>query len=241
MKILVVFFLILFFNPLAFSFFIEFEGGRVKILKNQLKIPNDSGTRFDTSLSRPNEFYYYNVSSLFNLPRNFSLRFLYSSLIFDQSRLFSDDILFEGETFSKSSETEIYSKFNSYQFTIRYQFIGGSFLTTYIGLTGKINDHQIRLTQGNKKKYHIDSGYIPLFYFGGGLKLTDFLSVLFDFDVVGSSQLQFAEGSTRIHAKYNSKVGFGWGYRVILKELDNNNIFQSSLISCYNFSFDYRF
>jgi hypothetical protein len=82
------------------------------------------------------------------------------------------------------------------------QFVDATFLTTYIGLSGKINDHEIRLIQDHKKKSHIDSGYIPLFYFGGGLKLTDFLSVLFDLDAVGSSQLQFVEGSARIHAKY---------------------------------------
>ncbi len=119
MKIFIVFFLTLFLNPLSFSFHLELEGGRVQILKNQLKIQNDSGTSFDTSLFRPNEFYYYRVSSLFYLPRNFSLRFLYSSLVFNQSGLFSDDILFKGETFSKSSKIESYSKFNSYRFTIR--------------------------------------------------------------------------------------------------------------------------
>ena len=82
----------------AYSVQLELEVGRVKLLKNKIKIPGDSGTLFDTTEVSPTEDYFYRLN-LYGLCRKSSLRFLYAPLEINQSGKFSNDIAFDRRLF----------------------------------------------------------------------------------------------------------------------------------------------
>ena len=46
----------------AYAVQLELEVGRVKLLKNKIKIPGDSGTLFDTTEVSPTEDYFYRLN-----------------------------------------------------------------------------------------------------------------------------------------------------------------------------------
>ena len=225
----------------AYSVQLELELGQVKLLKNKIQIPGDTGTAFNTTEISPTEGLFYRLNVYWPLQGKSSLRLLYAPLAVNQSGKFSKDIIFDGETFSKSSDTDVLYKFNSYRLTYRYLWIDGATFKTYLGFTGKIRDAETKLTQGALSKSYTNVGFVPLFYIRSDWKVIDWLTFIFEMDALGASQGRAIEGVLKTRLKMGNNLGLNVGHRVLEGGADNDKLYTWSLISFTFASLDWSF
>ncbi|MDC0255031.1 hypothetical protein OAK75_09030 [Bacteriovoracales bacterium] len=232
---------ILFYSFNSLSFQIELEVGQVKLHKNKVRIPGNTGTSFDTTELSPTEGLFYRLNLYVPLKGKNSLRLLYGPLEINQNGNFSNDILFDGATFSKSTNTDVLYKFNSYRLTYRYLFNDGANFKLFVGLTGKIRDAEIKLAQGNLSKSYTNVGFVPLIYLRGDWKAVDWLTLILEMDAAGASQGRAIEGVLKTRASINNNLGLSLGHRVLEGGADNDRVFTWSLISFSFLSLDFSF
>ena len=153
----------------------------------------------------------------------------------------SKDINFKGEVFSKSTETEVFYKFNSYRLSYRYLWIDRPSLRTYLGFTGKIRDAEIKLTQSNTSKSNPNIGFVPLFYLRVDWLPIDWLTFVFEMDALGASQGRAIEGALKGRVSLNQALGLSFGHRVLEGGAENKRVYAWSLISFTFLSLDWAF
>ncbi|MBG09058.1 MAG: hypothetical protein CME68_09895 [Halobacteriovoraceae bacterium] len=225
----------------AYSVQLELEVGKVKLLKNKIKIPGDTGTLFDTTEVSPTEDYFYRLNLYWPLQGKSSLRFLYAPLEINQSGKFSNDIAFDGETFSKSNTTSVLYKFNSYRVTYRYQLMDGPILKTYVGFTGKVRDAESKLSQTGVSKSYTNVGFVPLIYLRADWMPLNWLTFILEMDALGASQGRAIEGAFKTRLSMNDSLGLSLAHRVLEGGADNNKLYTWSLISFTFLSLDWTF
>jgi len=220
---------------------LELEVGNVKLHKNKVRIPGNTGTTFDTTDLSPNEGLFYRLNLYVPLKGKSSFRVLYGPLEINQNGNFSNDIIFDSGTFSKSTNIDVLYKFNSYRLTYRYLFSDGSNFKFFIGFTGKIRDAEIKLSQNNLSKSYTNVGFVPLFYLRGDWKVIDWLTLILEMDAAGASQGRAIEGVLKTRVSLNNNLGLSLGHRVLEGGADNDRVFTWSLISFSFLSLDFSF
>jgi hypothetical protein len=153
-------------DPKKFS--IEIEAGPVWQSRNDVRVPNETGTKFsmrDIQGSGPFAAARLHFDYAFRPKHEF--RVLAAPLSVTATGQLSAATSFAGQTFAPGQPVEGTYQFNSYRLTYRYRIYEGDRWTWKIGATGKIRDAKIELRQGGVSAVDENVGFVPLLHLDG--------------------------------------------------------------------------
>ena len=218
------------------------ETGGVWQSRNDVQIPNDTGTRYslvDTVGSGPFPFYRLELSYRFN-PRH-SLRLLYAPFEYTKSGRFDNDVKFVDQTFDANTDTEATYRFNSYRATYRYWFQNQTKWRWSVGFTANIRDAEIALSQQGKSASDSNVGFVPLLNFYGEYLFADRWRFIVDFDGLAGPQGRAVY--LGLMARYDVAESWyiGGGYRTLEGGADNGQVYNFAWFHFASLSAGYRF
>jgi hypothetical protein len=147
---------------------IEIEAGPVWQSRNDVRVPNDTGTKFSLRDIQGNgPFFAARVHFDYAFKPKHEVRILVAPLSVTATGPLSASTSFAGKIFSTGQPVEGTYQFNSYRATYRYRIYEGDRWTWKIGATGKIRDAKIELRQGSISAIDDNIGFVPLLHVDG--------------------------------------------------------------------------
>jgi hypothetical protein len=195
---------------------IEIEGGGLWQTRNEVRLPNQTGTRFSlVDLIGPGPSGTLRAEVAFDLSERHGLRLVFAPLQIEGSGRLASPVLFAGESFAPEIATEAAYEFSSYRLTYRYLFHDGPTWRWKVGLTGFIRDARIALTQAERFAQDTDVGFVPLLHLRGEARLSDRLRLLLDFDGLAAPQGRAFDVGARLGYAVSDRLELSLGYRMI--------------------------
>lgn len=147
------------------SAWIDLESGAVFTGYNDVQIPSGEGTKFSlkndiTPKTRP----FYRIQFGYRFNERHNLFALYAPLTVKSSSRISKDISFQGKTFTEGSDVNATFRFDSYRLTYTYTFYRTDSFFFSAGITGKIRDAEIKLSDADKSASRKNTGFVPLIH-----------------------------------------------------------------------------
>ncbi len=195
---------------------VELEGGPIWQSRNDVRIPNETGTLFslaDVVGSGP--YGVFRIEAAFDVNERHGFRVVVAPLAVEDSGVLSERVLFAGEAFEPNTATTASYKFSSYRVTYRYRFYDGPTWRWKVGFTGFVRDARIALRQGDRFAEDTDVGFVPLVHLRGEARLSDRLRFLLDFEGLGASQGRAFDVAAKLGYTLSNRWEVAFGYRTI--------------------------
>jgi hypothetical protein len=198
------------------AFAVEIEGGALWQTRNDVRIPNDTGTDFSlVDLIGKGPAAAFRAEVTFDVAERHGFRLVFAPLEIDGSGQLTAPTSFAGESFAPGVPTEGEYKFSSYRLTYRYRFHDGETWRWKVGFTGFIRDARIALTQDDRFAEDTDVGFVPLLHLRGEARLSEKLRFLFDFDGLAASQGRAFDVAAKLGYRISDRAELTLGYRTI--------------------------
>jgi hypothetical protein len=221
---------------------LEVEGGSLWIARNDVQIPNDTGTRFSLAdLIEPGPSPLVRVDLTWNIADRHAVRAVYAPLVVERSGIPDRSLLFAGTTFAPGVVTDATYQFSSYRFTYRYRLVHGNRWTWHIGATAFVRDARVALRQGDVAAEDTDVGGVPLAHLRAEARLTDRWSLVFDLDGSAAPQGRAIDFGGRLRYAVNDRLALGVGYRTIEGGADVDQVYNFAWINAVTGSLVVRF
>lgn len=211
-------FLSLIFSQTALAelgFELTYENAIVWESRSVARIPNASGTLLDLNVGRKQPLSYTapRIYLSYSPAEKHELRVLWAPLSIAGIIQRSTDSVFMGETFAANQNLETFYKFNSYRLSYIYHFSKDESWNFALGLTAKIRDAEIRISQGSQIASKKNVGFVPLLHFQIHRVLNDEWDALFDLDASAAPQGRAFDAALKIERLITY---FGAGHRLNL-------------------------
>lgn len=195
---------------------VELEGGPTWLSRNDVRIPNETGTEFslvDVIGSGP--YGAFRVEVAFDANERHGFRAVIAPLDIHGSGTLGEDVFFAGETFLPDVATDADYKFSSYRFTYRYRFYNGPTWRWKVGFTGFIRDARIALRQDGIFAEDTDVGFVPLAHLRGDARLSDKWRFMLDFEGMAAPQGRAFDIAAKFGYLISDRWELAFGYRTI--------------------------
>jgi hypothetical protein len=207
---------------------------------NQVRIPGDTGTRFNLAQSLDTEFYTrLNYKKIFD--NNHGMRLLYAPLTMAGNFTSNKDINFNGEIFTPGTRIHSRYEFHSYRATYFHRLMESKRWNFDLGATLKVRNASINLHQGDNDETRRNLGLVPLIYLWSEYFLSDRLRLVVDFDGLVAPQGRAIDVALMGGYKLNRAVYINVGYRMLEGGVDNDKVYNFAQFNHYFASFDIVF
>jgi hypothetical protein len=197
-------------------FAVELEGGPVWQTRNDVRIPNETGTEFSlVDAIGEGPYGVFRVELAFDVNQKHGFRVVIAPLNIEDQGVLGETVFFAGTTFDPDTATDANYKFSSYRFTYRYRFYQGPTWRWKVGFTGFIRDARIALRQDDAFAEDTDIGFVPLAHLRGEARLSDRWRFLFDFEGLGASQGRAFDIAAKLGYSLSERWELAFGYRTI--------------------------
>lgn len=205
---------------------LELETGPVWFSRNNVRIPNDSGTRFDMlDLTGNGPTAYARLYATYDFNDRHALRLNIAPLSVDGHGLLDKSVRFQDENFAADTPTRGRYKFNNYRLTYRWMFHRSDKWDLGVGGALLVRDAEIALRQGTLQRTDDDLGVVPLLHAYAAYHLTDSTSVILDFEGAAAPQGRAVD----LALKLQHELPSGWhvfgGYRTLEGGADNDSLY----------------
>jgi hypothetical protein len=207
-------------------FEIELELGSAWQARNDVQIPNNTGTRFsldDVVGSGP--WVTGRLNFNWNVSGRHGLRLVVAPLGYEETGFLPYPADFAGQSFSDERPVEARYRFNSWRATYRYRFDRPSGWQFWVGATAKVRDAEIRLIQGDTVGVDDNIGFVPLLYLAARYRFNDRWSFDGDFDGLAGGPGRAFDLSLRFNYLINESWSVGIGYRGLEGGVDNDEVY----------------
>ena len=213
------------------NFSLDFESGGVWAGKNDVKIPGDTGDLFSLTddLKADQPAAYFRARATWHINDRHDISVLYAPLSMDYSGTFDRSIDFRDGVLNPNVPTQARFRFDSYRLTYRYNFIKTDRLTFGLGLTGKIRDAEISVSQPGNTLSDYNTGFVPLLNFQLAWKITEQFSFLAEGDALASSRGRAEDVMAAIQWQATDNLAFRLGYRLLEGGVDSDDTYNFSL------------
>ncbi len=218
------------------------EGGAFWASRNKVRIPGDTGTRFDLldlTGSGPDAYVRADVTWQFH-PRQ-ALRLTLVPLQTKGRGTLPKDVDFQETTFSAGESTRGSFTFNTYRLTYRWTFIDSTRWTWGGGLALLVRDAEIELEQGEQSAAKDDLGLVPLLHLRGEARITDRLSLVLDAEGAAASQGRAIDAAVLLRHACPHGWTLSGGYRTLEGGADNDEVYTFSWFHFAFLSLERRF
>lgn len=235
-------FLLFIFERIQAQIQFDFESGALFTGYNNVRIPGNSGTKFSFNRDlKTQPKLYYRLRANYTLKSRHYFSLLYAPLSTISTGVVQHNINFAGSTFEAGIDLRGEYKFNSYRFTYRYDFIMRPKFTFGLGLTAKIRDARIGLSNSTISAEKTDFGFVPIINFRMTWKFKDNFDLLFDGDALFANPGRAADVILALRYTLNPRIHFRGGYRILEGGADNARVYNFSLFHYAAFGISYTF
>ncbi len=192
------------------------SGGVLGTSYNVVRIPNTGGTRFDLArelTAKPKLFFRARLG--YTLANRHTISALYAPLTVRYDGSFGQTINYNNAVFPAGQPVTAFYQFNSYRLTYRYDFVARERWRVGLGLTGKIRDANVRLTDQQRDTNFDNVGFVPLLNFYVAYRPATRWTLLLEGDALGSRFGRAEDIFAGIAYRVANGVGLKAGYRVV--------------------------
>ena len=209
------------------AFELEVEGGAFWQTKNDQQIPNSSeGTRFSlVDLVGEGPRPAYRAYLTWHINGKHSLRGLFAPLEVNDSGTPEVPLSFAGEDFAAGVESDATYKFNSYRITYAYLLSQGENWRWKLGLTAKIRDARVQLTQGALTAKKDDVGFVPLLHLEARRTLGESWYLDLDVDALAGGPGRAIDGALKLGYAPSERWRLAAGYRTVEGGADVDEVY----------------
>lgn len=209
------------------SFQFELEGGAAWQSRNDVEIPNDgSATRFSLSdLLGNGPWPAGRVYLTWRFSESQAVRLLYAPLSVTATGMLQEPTDFAGATYASGTPTEATYKFNSYRVSYRWRFHSGERSSAWVGLTAKVRDASIGLSQGSVTSKKDDLGFVPLIHFAASRTIGTRWYVAFDTDALAGGPGRAIDASAKLGFDVDEHWSLRAGYRTVEGGADVESVY----------------
>jgi hypothetical protein len=221
---------------------IEIEGSALWQNRNDVRIPNATGTTFSlVDAVGTGPYGAYRVEVDFDVNERHGFRAVFAPLEIEDDASLTESVRFAGETFAPDVPTEATYQFSSYRFTYRYRFYDGPKWNWRVGFTGFIRDARIALEQEGTAAEDTDLGFVPLAHLRGEARISERLRLTLDLDALGASQGRAIDFAAKLGYSLSERWELAFGYRVIEGGADVDQVYNFAWLNFAVASLRYRF
>jgi hypothetical protein len=199
---------------------------------NDVQIPGDIGTRFSLSEeldSDPALFWRLRISR--DLGEKHHLSLLIAPLRLESDGGFDRVVSFAGVDFPANADIKARYRFDSYRLTYRYRFYQDEKLFAGIGLTAKIRDAEISLSDASGKASKVNTGFVPLINLKLHWRFNEKLGILLQGDGLAAPQGRAEDFLLAGLYSLNERLDLKIGYRFLEGGADNDEVYNFTLVN----------
>jgi hypothetical protein len=205
---------------------IELEGGPVWQTRNDVRIPNEGGTKFSlVDLIGSGPFASVRLEAAYNISRRHGLRLVLAPLTISGTGTLDEPVEFAGASFAAGIPTEGRYRFNSYRLTYRYRFHDGRKWRWHIGFTAKIRDAKVALQQEGASASDSNVGPVPLIHLAGQVRLGPRWRISGDLDALGAPQGRAEDLALKVRYDPTERWSLALGYRTLEGGADSDTVY----------------
>ena len=231
-------------HAMAQTVTVEAETGGLWFSRNDVRIPNEGGTRFDMiDLIGSGPAPYYRLRLSVEFLQRHNVRILYAPLTKSGTGRISADgaIIFADSEFSPDLPIKGTYRFNTWRLTYRYTFYDRGPWELGAGLAGLIRDAKVQLQQGGLTDRDTDLGFVPLVHLYASRSLTGRLSVQLDAETLAGPQGRATDAALTLHYRLREHATLYTGYRILEGGADVDQVYNFSWINFVPFGLTWTF
>jgi hypothetical protein len=224
------------------KFGFEIEGGPVWQSRNDVRIPNETGTKFSMrNLQGTGPFAAARVYFDYSFNPRHELRLLAAPFSVTSTGKLSAPTSFAGTVFAPGKDVEGTYRFNSCRLTYRYRIFEGDRWTWKIGATGKIRDAKIELRQGTLNAIDDNIGFVPLLHLDGEYRIDKKWRFQFNMDGLAAKQGRAFDIALKLKYDLEKNWTIGAGYRMLEGGADVKDVYTFAWLHYATASISFRF
>lgn len=223
---------------------LDFESGAVWSDSNEVRIPGDDGTLFsltDDLRAEDDPAAYLRVRATWHVGDRHDFSVLYAPLSMDYSGEFARPVDFAERTFAADVPTLAHYRFDSYRLTYRYRLFHSEKITFGLGLTAKVRDAEIALSQRGVSAVDDNTGVVPLINFQFQWRFLPDWSFNLEGDALAAPQGRAEDVMAAIQWQATDRLALRLGYRVLEGGADNDDTYAFALFHYLAAGVTFRF
>lgn len=208
---------------------LRIESGAFWQGRNDFRVPGNSGSLVSIPKVGGDSarfVYRFNASKTFR--ENHQIRLTIAPLSFKQAGRLPNPVQFDGTEFSKNTPTELTYRFNSYRIGYVYTFVSSKAWTLKLGLTAKVRDAKIGLSQGLLSRENTNVGFVPLISIYSAYNFSEKTFLELDIDALAAPQGRAEDIRLSVVHFPIENLGLDIGYRTLEGGADNDNVYTFS-------------
>jgi hypothetical protein len=224
------------------KFSIEIEGGPVWQSRNDVRVPNDTGTKFSMrDIQGSGPLVAARVYFDYSFKPKHEFRVLAAPLSITATGRLPATTSFAGRTFAPGQPVEGAYQFNSYRLTYRYRIYEGDRWTWKIGATGKIRDAKIELRQGGVSAVDDNVGFVPLLHLDGECRWNRKWRFNLNMDGLAAKQGRAFDIALKLKYDFAKNWTLAGGYRMLEGGADVKTVYTFAWLHYAVASLAFRF
>lgn len=222
-------------------FGIGLETGGVWFSRNDVRIPSDTGNRFDmTELTGSGPDFFARLHGHWNINDKHGFRVVLAPLEVSGTGNLPGETEFAGQIFSAGATEGVY-RFNAYKVTYRYTFVDKPKLRWRVGFTGLIRDANVELRQGDLQANDDNVGFVPALHLSSDYRLTERWMLRFDFDGLAGGPGRLFDVALKFDFAVDQDWRIGAGYRALEGGADTDDVYSFGWLHYAVVDVRYRF
>ena len=208
------------------------ETGLVHAGRADVRIPNESGTRFSlTNDLRARDDDYTRVRLSRRVGDRHIIALTIAPLDVSATGRLPRDTRFVDTVFPADTNARAGYRFNNDRLTYRYILRDSPRWRVQIGGTAFVRDAEITLQSGSLRDKDDDLGFVPLASFRVDWRMTSSFSILLDGDALAAPQGRAEDVLVALLFNVSDKVQVKAGYRLVEGGADNDEVYNFTLIN----------
>jgi hypothetical protein len=221
---------------------LELESGLVWFSRNDVRIPSDTGTRFDMrELTDSGPVITTRFHATYRIRPRHAIRLTLAPLTSSGSGQFTRPVNFRNEAFAADEPVRGRYAFSTYRLTYRWLLHQQENWELGLGATVLVRDAEIALRQGQRNAADDDLGLVPLFHLRGAYRWSDRWRTITDMDFAAAPQGRAMDLALQQHYTLPSGWYASLGYRTLEGGADNDDIYTFAWLHYVTFGVGYRF
>ena len=209
----------------------DVESGAVFSGYNDVRIPNESGSKFSLSEElKTDADYFVRLRLTYSFKDKHHLSALAAPLRLDASGQIDRPVRFNGMEFAANVPLKGRYRFDSYRLTYRYDIYREEGLRAGIGFTGKIRDASVRLEDGEKETENKNTGFVPLVNFRVKWTFAERFGLLLEGDALAAPQGRAEDVLLAVTYEPIERATVRCGYRLLEGGADVDKVYTFALI-----------
>jgi len=205
---------------------VETEAGAVWFSRNDVRIPEDTGTKFDlTDLTGTGPEPYARLYATYTFNPRHALRLTIAPFQVSGTGTLNRDVFFDGSTFRQGVRTKATYRFDTYRLTYRWMFSRGKAWDLGVGAAALVRDAEISLRQGALRESDDDVGVVPLLHFYGAYRANERTAIVLDLEGAAAPQGRAIDASVKSTYTWPSGWNASFGYRTVEGGADNDSVY----------------